>query len=148
MNFALISPRGSASDSMSVLRKLSLTYLLCAMAFTVLLAFDRAPTLEQQTRQAAASGLESTRTYVTQPIAEMAQTGTHFIVASIFGDPARTPAKPVLAATPRPPRVAIPPVHLKAPSGPHLVTPQPAPDVAPPDIAIAEAPPTTAPAAT
>ena len=130
---------------MSVLRKLSLTYLLCALAFTVLLTFDRAPSIERQSRQATAAALDATRTYVTQPVVEMAQTGTKFVVASIFGDSPSTgtPAKPILAAAPRPPRVAIPTVHLKAPAEPNLVTPQ-TPEIATPGIEIADAPPTPA----
>jgi lipoprotein-anchoring transpeptidase ErfK/SrfK len=123
-------------------------YVLCALAFSVQLAFQRAPALEQQSRQAVATGLETTRAYVVRPVVETAEAGTKFIVASVSdlfdGKVAQAPVKPKLAAMPKPQRVAIPPAPRPIPLKPSLVTPE-APVVSPPDIAVAEAP--TAPVA-
>jgi lipoprotein-anchoring transpeptidase ErfK/SrfK len=123
-------------------------YVLCALAFSVELAFQRAPAFEQQSRQAVATGLETTRATVVRPLVEIAEAGTKFIVASVSdlldSKVTPAPAKPRLAATPRPQRVAIPPAPRPVPLHPSLVTPE-APVAAPPDIAIAEAPPPAAP---
>ncbi|HEX4301642.1 MAG TPA: L,D-transpeptidase family protein [Rhizomicrobium sp.] len=128
-------------------------YLLAALAFSTLLLFDRAPAIEQQSRQAVASGLDTTRAYVVTPIQEMAQSGTKFLVALLpdISGP-RTPVRTETAAvrtetaavTPRLPRVVIPPAPEVIPAHPTLAAPQ-IPDVTPPDIQIAQAPTVPAP---
>ncbi len=134
---------------MSALRSLSMIYLLAALAFSTLLLFDRAPAIEQQSRQAVASGLDTTRAYVTQPIVEMAQSGTKFLVALLpdMNGPRTATRAPVrgetAAAAPRLPRVVIPPAPQVIPAHPTLATPQ-IPDATPPDIQIAQAPPAPA----
>lgn len=118
-------------------------YLLLAMAFSVQLAFQRAPNLEQQSRQAVANGLETTRADVVQPVVEMAQAGTKFIVASVSDllgpQVAQAPVKRKLAAAPAPQRVAIPPAPRVVPAKPELIVPQ-APSASPPDVEVAETP--------
>ncbi|MEI9888046.1 MAG: L,D-transpeptidase [Rhizomicrobium sp.] len=134
---------------MSLVRKLSLIYLLCALAFGVQLAFERAPAVEQASRQAVATALETTRAYVVTPIVDLAQEGSTLIVAMLSSDPAAPANKPAAHRTTAaaPPRVVVPKAAPVVPKAPVLAVPQAAPEVAPPDFAIAAATPPAAPAA-
>ena len=123
---------------MSLVRKLSVIYLLCALAFSTQMLFERAPALEQASRQTVAQGLDATRAYVIDPIADLARQGTQLIVATLSGDQGKpntkAPAPPVLAATL--PRVVVPPARRVVPPEPVLITPPQ--DAAPPDIEVAD----------
>ncbi|HEY0302428.1 MAG TPA: L,D-transpeptidase [Rhizomicrobium sp.] len=133
---------------MSLVRKLSIVYLLCALAFGVQLAFERAPAFEQASRQMVAAGLETTRAYVVTPIADLAREGTTLIVAMLSGKPAAPADKPAAhrATAATPPAVVIPKAAPVVPKAPVLTPPLPAPDVALPDFDIADAaPPVVAP---
>jgi len=129
---------------MSALRKLSVVYVLCALAFSVQISLDRNPALDKASRAAVASGLQAARTYVVVPASGFFRDAGHQVADLISGAPkpaARQPAPPShdLALVKPHPRA------LPAPRAPVLATPQP-PDVAPPDIDVAkEAPPAEAP---
>ena len=125
---------------MLLVRKLSVIYLLCALAFSTMMLFERAPALEQASRHTVAQGLDATRTYVIDPIADLAHQGTQLIVATLSGDEskpfAKAPPPPVLAAAP--PRVVIPRAHPVVPPEPILVSPPQDAAIAPPDIEVAD----------
>jgi len=129
---------------MSALRKLSVIYLLCALAFSVQIAFQRDPALERASRKSVAAGLIATRTYVVEPAAGFFRDAGKRVADLISGpaEPARKAPEPprhdLAIAKPRPPVLPVPPA-------PVLAAPQ-APVVAPPDIDVArEAPPVAAP---
>ncbi|HXC55449.1 MAG TPA: hypothetical protein VNU97_09150, partial [Rhizomicrobium sp.] len=87
-------------------------YLLCALAFTVLIAFDRDPALEQASRRTVALGLDATRERLVQPgIALARHTGES--LAAVMDNLARpskqapVPPEHRLAAAPPPQPVTI-----------------------------------------
>ncbi|MEJ1969472.1 MAG: L,D-transpeptidase family protein, partial [Rhizomicrobium sp.] len=131
---------------MSLVRKLSVIYLLCAAAFGVAMAFDRDPALEQASRRTVAATIDGLRNEVVQPGLGLVTAGAEQIAAAI-SDVTKPPAKvlaprrEVARTVPPPPQhVVIPaPVPLAAPT-PVLVAPA-APQAVVPDIQIAAAPP-------
>lgn len=124
---------------MSALRKLSVVYVLCALAFSVQLSLDRNPALDRASRVAVASGLQATRTYVVIPAKGFFRDAGGRVAALISGPP--KPAQPghdFALAKPHPQA-------LPAPAAPVLARPQ-VPVAAPPDIDVArEAPSADAP---
>ena len=134
---------------MLLVRKLSVIYLLCALAFSTQMLFERAPAIGQASRQTVAQGLDATRTYVIDPIADLARQGTQLIVATLSGEQAKpsakTPAPPVLAAAP--PRVDIPRAHQVVPPKPVLIAPPQDAGITPPDIETADSDSSVAPPA-
>ena len=131
---------------MSALRKLSVIYVLCALAFSVQIAFDRDPALEKASRATVAAALDTTRTHVVAPAAGFFRdAGSH--VADLISGPAQPSRKTPVAPDRDVARVKLPPPALPVPPAPVLAAPQ-APVVAPPDIDVArEAPPPAAPPA-
>jgi len=126
---------------MSAIRKLSLMYLLCAMAFSVLLAFDRDPALEQASRRTVIAGLEGLRSDVAQPVGEVVRDSGRSVVATVsdlFDPPAaRLPAKARIAAAPRPPRAVVPPAAPLAPAKKSAPVAPPAAAIVVPDTHVA-----------
>lgn len=132
-------------DSMSsLLRKLSVMYLLCAMAFGTAIVLDRNPALDRASRQAVASGLDAVRTHVAEPVLAFAQENGRSMVAALSG--VFAPQPKVAQAPPRiAPRVQVARVQAAPPPKPVLVVPPAPGEVSPPDIDIAQ---DTPPAAT
>ena len=128
---------------MSALRKLSVIYLLCAMSFSVQIALDRDPALDKASRATVAAGLKATRLYVVDPASGFFRDAGKRVADLISG-----PSKPA-PKSPAPPShdlalVKPQPPALPEPSEPVLVNPQ-MPDVAPPDISVADEAPPSAP---
>jgi len=124
---------------MSVLRKLSMIYVLCALAFGAVIACERNPALEQASRKAVALALDALRDRVATPAARLAHAGIARVVAAISVPDKRAPvAHPTRAAmVPKPAPVAIPaPPPLTAPE-PAVATPD-APEATVPDLQIAD----------
>lgn len=131
---------------MSPIRRLSVVYLLCASAFTVLVAFDRDPALEHASRKTVAAALDAVRGNLIAPVVSFARNGSARLVAAVSGSDkpvARiAPARPApkFAAVPKPAPVLIPPPARLAPPKPDLIAPQ-MPVASVPDIHVADAAP-------
>jgi len=116
---------------MSFVRRLSVIFVLAALAFSVEIAFDRDPGLEQASRRTVATGLETIRFYVVAPGTAVAvDSGRRFL--AMVSEAMRPAAKPVAqspaqtAAVPSKPRVAPPPARPVAPTAPAATAPEPA----------------------
>jgi lipoprotein-anchoring transpeptidase ErfK/SrfK len=127
---------------MSVVRKLSMIYLLCAGIFGVQWAFDRDPALERASRHSVAVALETVRAKVVVPGIALAFDGSNRLAAAItgYGSPkrvARAPGAPHhrLALVPRP-TVRIPAPAKLVPPKPRMATPN-LPSAAVPDLRVA-----------
>jgi hypothetical protein len=124
---------------MSALRKLSAVYLLCASVFSVMVAFDRDPPLEQASRRTVAMGLDAIRGHLIDPAISFGRAQSTNLMQAMFGAPAAKPEarKPVAPTT----AMALAPVHIVPPAP--VVAPEPslmmpsAPVIVPPQIRIA-----------
>src|SRR5262249_41193675 len=105
---------------MSVLRKLSMIYLLSASAFSMLFVIDRNPNLDQTSRNTVAAGLDAIRNNVTNPIAHTVRSGADFASAAVrFGSATAPTGSPVVTI----PVAPLPPIALPATSP--LAAPEP-----------------------
>src|SRR3569832_341280 len=117
---------------MSVLRKLSMIYMLCALAFSTAILFEHDPALEQASRKTVAAALDAIRDHVAAPVARLAQSGIARVVAAL-SLPDKTTPSPVAppaktAAVPKPAPIVIP-----------IPGPLPAPEPSPATAAVPEA---------
>ena len=85
---------------MPTLRILSVIYVLCAMAFSVEIAFDRDPPVERASRSAVRVTLEAIQTHAVRPGIHLAREGANYLIAEIRQastqqNPTVTTAKPV-----------------------------------------------------
>jgi L,D-transpeptidase catalytic domain len=128
--------------SMSVLRKLSVMYLLSASAFGVMLAFDRDPALEQVSRHTVATALDLLRGRVVQPAVALARGGSDRLATMWTAKSSPAIARneygpPVwLGVKLSPHAIVIPTPAPLAPPQPRLIAPD-LPDAPLPDVRIA-----------
>jgi lipoprotein-anchoring transpeptidase ErfK/SrfK len=137
----------------SLLRTLSLIYVMGALLFSAAIVLDRNPPLDRASRHAVAVALDAIRSHVVEPAFAAAEEGTRR-VASIFTSDLQKPVTPKITAkaAPKPaalPRVTLPKPAPVIPKQPDLATPPPAAEPAAPQLDIAEeaAPPQKAPLA-
>jgi hypothetical protein len=114
-------------------------YMLCALAFSVAILFERDPALERASRQTVATALDAIRDHVVTPVGRLARAGIAQVVAAVS-----IPEKPAPRPSPRIRTAAVPkPAPVVIPAPPPLTAPKPTlaapvmPKVATPDLRIA-----------
>lgn len=132
----------------SLLRTLSVIYVLGALAFSTAIVLDRNPALDRASRHAVAVALDGIRSHVVEPAFALAEQGARRVAETIEPHGVTAPKRKVASAPvkprPAPPHVTVPkpapviPAHpdLVVPDDDHPVSPpeiQTAPDVAPPE---------------
>lgn len=126
---------------MSVLRKLSMIYVLCALAFGIAVILDRNPALDHASRKVVAAVLDSLRDKIVTPAARFAEAGIARVVAAVSIPDKSAPAPDAppgrTATAPKPAPVIIPPAPPLTAPEPTLSTPE-APAASVPDLQLAE----------